>query len=146
MGGVRPSRSRSASWSLGVPLQRTVEGSPPSLSRSLFPSSPDLRSYGFLNKNGTWSCNYPGCTSRAVLKSRCDLRKHLKRHMKLFFCRHEGCPQATGGGFSTKKDLARHEAKHNPGVLCDWDGCDRVFSRVDNMVSFGKVQDMTQAY
>ncbi|KAJ4290996.1 hypothetical protein N0V90_010192 [Kalmusia sp. IMI 367209] len=32
-----------------------------------------------------------------------------------------------------KKDLARHEAKHNPGVLCDWDGCDRVFSRVDNM-------------
>lgn len=132
---VRPSRSLSASSSLGVPSQRTVERSPPSLSRSLSPSSPDLRAYGFPNKNGTWSCAYPGCTSRAVFTRGCDLRKHHKRHTKSFFCRHEGCPQATGGGFSSKKDLARHEAKHNPGVLCDWSGCDRVFSRVDNMVS-----------
>lgn len=131
----QPVKSHSASSSLSVASHGTNERSPPPLSRSLSPSSPDLRAYGFPNKNGTWSCGYPGCTSRAVFTRGCDLRKHHKRHTKSFFCRHEGCPQATGGGFSSKKDLARHEAKHNPGVLCDWDGCDRVFSRVDNMVS-----------
>lgn len=104
------------------------------LSRSTSPTSADLRAYGYLNKQGTWTCSYPGCTSRAVFTRGCDLRKHHKRHTKSFFCSHEGCPQATGGGFSSKKDLARHEAKHNPGVLCEWKGCDRVFSRVDNMV------------
>ncbi|KAF2008208.1 hypothetical protein P154DRAFT_17928 [Amniculicola lignicola CBS 123094] len=135
IGSTRPSRSLSASSSggLGMLSNGTNEHSPPPLSRSLSPSSPDLRSYGFPNKNGTWSCAYPGCTSKAVFTRGCDLRKHHKRHTKSFFCRHEGCPQATGGGFSSKKDLARHEAKHNPGVHCDWEGCDRVFSRVDNM-------------
>lgn len=135
-GGPRPSRSHSASSSagLGIPSNVPSERSPPSMSRSLSPSSPDLRAYGIPNKNGTWSCAYPGCTSRAVFTRGCDLRKHHKRHTKSFFCRHTDCPQSTGGGFSSKKDLARHEAKHNPGVLCDWDGCDRVFSRVDNMV------------
>jgi hypothetical protein len=139
--GSRPSRSHSASSSIGMGhhsshSNNTSDTSPPSLSRSLSPSSPDLRAYGFPNKNGTWSCAYPGCTSRAVFTRGCDLRKHHKRHTKSFFCRHADCPQSTGGGFSSKKDLARHEAKHNPGVLCDWDGCDRVFSRVDNMVRF----------
>ena len=131
--GPRTSRSHSASSSggPGLPSSAPSERTPP---RSLSPSSPDLRAYGFPNKNGTWSCAYPGCTSRAVFTRGCDLRKHHKRHSKNFFCRHAECPQATGGGFSSKKDLARHEAKHNPGVLCDWAGCDRVFSRVDNMV------------
>jgi len=135
--GSRPSRSHSASSSNGHGISSSVpsERSPPALSRSLSPSSPDLRAYGIPNKNGTWSCAYPGCTSRAVFTRGCDLRKHHKRHTKSFFCRHSDCPQSTGGGFSSKKDLARHEAKHNPGVLCDWEGCDRVFSRVDNMVS-----------
>lgn len=139
-GVSRPSRSHSASSSagLGLPSHVPSERSPPPLSRSLSPSSPDLRAYGVPNKNGTWSCAYPGCTSRAVFTRGCDLRKHHKRHTKSFFCRHAECPQSTGGGFSSKKDLARHEAKHNPGVLCDWDGCDRVFSRVDNMVSLGR--------
>lgn len=134
--GVRPARSHSAASSIEHGLASSIpsERSPPALSRSLSPSSPDLRAYGFPNKNGTWSCSYPGCTSRAVFTRGCDLRKHHKRHTKSFFCRHSDCPQSTGGGFSSKKDLARHEAKHNPGVLCDWDGCDRVFSRVDNMV------------
>jgi hypothetical protein len=138
-GPPRPSRSHSASSSVaghGISPNVPSERSPPSLSRSLSPSSPDLRAYGIPNKNGTWSCAYPGCTSRAVFTRGCDLRKHHKRHTKSFFCRHGDCPQSTGGGFSSKKDLARHEAKHNPGVLCDWDGCDRVFSRVDNMVRF----------
>jgi hypothetical protein len=44
----------------------------------------------------------------------------------------------TTGGFSSKKDRARHEAKHNPRILCEWVGeggerCGRRFSRVDNM-------------
>ena len=94
-----------------------------------------MSQFGYLNAHGTWNCNYPGCTSRAVFTRGCDLRKHHKRHTKSFFCRYPGCSQSTGGGFSSKKDLARHEAKHNPGVVCEWDGCDRIFSRVDNMVS-----------
>lgn len=141
----RSARSHSASSSLGVPSSRGGERSPPSSDcRSLSPIPSDLRAYGFPNKNGTWSCAYPGCTSRAVFTRGCDLRKHHKRHTKSFFCRHESCPQATGGGFSSKKDLARHEAKHNPGVLCDWDGCDRVFSRVDNMVSLHSTKRQTK--
>ena len=103
-------------------------------SRSSSPGTADLSAFGYLNHRGTWSCAYPGCTSRAVFTRGCDLRKHHKRHTKSFFCRHPGCSQASGGGFSSKKDLARHEAKHNPGVACEWDGCDRIFSRVDNMV------------
>jgi hypothetical protein len=147
-GGSRPSRSHSASSSVGLGISSNApsERSPPSLSRSLSPSSPDLRAYGFPNKNGTWSCAYPGCTSRAVFTRGCDLRKHHKRHTKSFFCRHADCPQSTGGGFSSKKDLARHEAKHNPGVLCDWDGCDRIFSRVDNMVSTSYLYALHNAY
>lgn len=136
---ARTSRSHSASSSAGVCIHSTAhsEASPPSLSRSLSPSSPDLRAFGIPHNNGTWRCAYPGCTSKAVFSRRCDLRKHHKRHTKSFFCRHTDCPQSSGGGFSSKKDLARHEAKHNPDVGCDWDGCDRVFSRVDNMVRIG---------
>ncbi|KAF2501629.1 hypothetical protein BU16DRAFT_546782 [Lophium mytilinum] len=129
-GQTRASRSPSAA-SLGSYTRD--DGTRATYSRSLSPNAPDLREYGYLNKNGTWTCAYPGCTSRAVFTRGCDLRKHHKRHTKSFFCRHEGCPQSTGGGFSSKKDLARHEAKHNPGVMCEWSGCDRVFSRVDNM-------------
>ena len=130
---TRLSRSHSASSQMGLGVP-SMNHSRPRYARSVSPSAPDLRAYGFPNNNGTWSCAYPGCTSRAVFTRGCDLRKHHKRHTKSFFCRHEGCPQSIGGGFSSKKDLARHEARHNPGVACDWDGCDRVFSRVDNMV------------
>lgn len=145
---TRLSRSHSAaSSSSGLGISVDGHSPPSSYSRSISPSSPDLRAYGYPNRNGTWTCAYPGCTSRAVFTRGCDLRKHHKRHTKSFFCQHEGCPQSTGGGFSSKKDLARHEARHNPGVLCDWEGCDRVFSRVDNMVwfrtsgSYGKMAD-----
>ncbi|KAF2277546.1 uncharacterized protein EI97DRAFT_297107 [Westerdykella ornata] len=127
---TRVSRSLSASSAGGLEVPRSSRSSP---SRSVSPGSPDLRAYGIPNKNGTWSCAYPGCTSKAVFSRGCDLRKHHKRHTKSFFCHYEGCPQSTGGGFSSKKDLQRHEARHNPGVLCEWEGCDRVFSRVDNM-------------
>ena len=100
----------------------------------------------------SWRCAYPGCTSRATFTRGCDLRKHYNRHSKHLFCRIEGCPQSETaaaararsdnqpltGGFSSKKDRARHEAKHNPGIKCEWRGpegeeCGRVFSRMDNM-------------
>lgn len=103
-------------------------------SRSSSPNPADLHNYGTLNNdNRTWRCAYPGCNSKAMFVRPCDLRKHFNRHSKSFFCRHEECPQSMGGGFSSKKDRTRHEAKHNPGVKCEWEGCERIFSRVDNM-------------
>lgn len=111
-----------------------------------------------------WRCAFPNCTSRAIFTRGCDLRKHYNRHSKHLFCRVDGCPQseaacvavaqqqaiqagaeisdpsklAVTGGFSSKKDRARHEAKHNPGIKCEWTGpngeeCGRLFSRMDNM-------------
>lgn len=93
----------------------------------------DLTNYGIPNPDGTWRCAYPGCSSQALFRRGCDLRKHYNRHRKHLFCRYEGCPQAVRGGFSSKKDRDRHEAKHNPEIPCEWDGCRRVFSRMDNM-------------
>ena len=112
----------------------TTSSSSAAPSRSATPHPPDLAPYGTLNNDQrSWTCAYPGCSSRAIFARPCDLRKHFRRHSKHFFCRHEACPQAHEGGFSSKKDRARHEAKHNPGVECEWEGCERVFSRVDNM-------------
>lgn len=98
------------------------------------PQNSDLSNYGIPTPDpGTWRCAYPGCSSSAIFRRGCDLRKHYNRHRKHLFCRYDGCPQSSHGGFSSKKDRARHEAKHNPGILCEWDGCGRIFSRVDNM-------------
>lgn len=106
-----------------------------------------------------WRCAFPNCTSRAVFTRGCDLRKHYNRHSKHLFCRVDGCPQseaacvrvaqeqaiqagadasdpsklAVSGGFSSKKDRARHEAKHAPSIRCEFPDCGRVFSRMDNM-------------
>lgn len=97
-------------------------------------SPTDLQNFGYQLQDGvSWRCAHPGCTSTAVFTRGCDLRKHFRRHTKSLFCRHDDCPQSIDGGFSSKKDRDRHEAKHKPGVSCEWEGCDRVFSRVDNM-------------
>ncbi|KAL4995798.1 hypothetical protein BDV10DRAFT_125194 [Aspergillus recurvatus] len=104
-------------------------------------NSKDLSLYGTPSPThpGAWRCAYPSCTSPSLFRRGCDLRKHYNRHRKHLFCRHDGCPQSNpqvpGAGFSSKKDRDRHEAKHNPGIVCDWagEGCTRVFSRVDNM-------------
>ena len=105
----------------------------PSIPLNQSPSPTDLTTFGIQISPDTWRCAYPGCTSTAVFRRGCDLRKHFNRHRKHLFCRHEGCPQSSQGGFSSKKDRARHEAKHDPRIRCEWDGCGKVFSRVDNM-------------
>ena len=118
-------------------------------------SNSSLHAYGIpvadpVSNQPAWRCAYPGCTSRATFTRGCDLRKHYNRHSKHLFCRVDGCPQSQSaaasrstdgtlsGGFSSKKDRARHEAKHNPGIKCEWTGahgeeCGRIFSRMDNM-------------
>ena len=130
----------------------------PALRSDSTSSSTSLHAYGITVPSAdpttqAWRCAYPGCTSRATFIRGCDLRKHYNRHSKHLFCRVDGCPQSQAaaeaaarpqidgvltGGFSSKKDRARHEAKHNPGIRCEWKGpegeeCGRVFSRMDNM-------------
>jgi len=104
-------------------------------SRSTSPSAAEMHNYGIQNRDGSWSCRFPDCTSKAFFYRGCDLRKHYHRHRKTLFCRHAGCPQNSEGGFSSAKDRARHEASHNPQITCEWPDCDRLFSRMDNMVS-----------
>lgn len=121
------------SWSSLRPDDTEDISSP--VSRASSPGNPsDLQNFGYpLNDGVSWKCAYPGCTSQSVFTRGCDLRKHFRRHSKTLFCRHQGCPAATEGGFSSRKDRDRHEAKHRPDIPCEWRGCDRVFSRVDNM-------------
>jgi hypothetical protein len=122
------------------------------------PQTSEMERWGRRNsRDGTWSCAYPGCTSRSTFFRACDLRKHYKRHEKTLFCKHADCAKATGKGFSSRKDLLRHETKHNresqlccidnfipkkflltvlsAKVTCTHPGCNKLFSRVDNMVS-----------
>jgi hypothetical protein len=142
------SRSRTNTRSPSFPSSETS-------SRSS--SSSSLHAYGIQIQTSdpstpSWRCAYPSCISRATFTRGCDLRKHYNRHSKHLFCRVEGCPRsqrvaaavaencdgALSGGFSSQKDLERHEAQHNPSIKCDWKGCEgercgRVFSRMDNM-------------
>lgn len=128
----QPRMSRATSFASNASSVRSVSRS--DMSRSVSPNASEMAKWGFRNEDGSWSCAFHGCTSRSTFSRGCDLRKHYKRHTKSLFCRHKGCPQATEGGFSSKKDRDRHEAKHNPAVVCE-EGCGRLFSRQDNMVS-----------
>jgi hypothetical protein len=111
-----------------------LEG-PSDNSRSVSPSPADLHNFGIPLPDGrSWRCGYPHCSSQATFTRGCDLRKHFRRHTKTLLCRHEGCPQSREGGFSSKKDRDRHESRHGPPqIRCTHSGCDREFSRVDNM-------------
>lgn len=114
-----------------LPSSSSSSSSSPSITSS--DSLDNLSDCGVRGANGTWRCAHPGCSSKTVFTRACDLRKHYNRHRKYLFCRFDGCPQSREGGFSSKKDRARHEAKHNPQITCEWQGCGRVFSRADNM-------------
>lgn len=128
---TRASRATSVAESIAS----SVLSSQTDFSREDSPSTTEMSKWAHRNSSGTWSCAYPGCTSQSRFRRGCDVRKHYKRHTKSFYCRHQGCPQAVEGGFSSKKDRARHEGKHNPVIVCEWEGCGRLFSRQDNMVS-----------
>ncbi|KAI9149650.1 trichothecene biosynthesis transcription factor [Paramyrothecium foliicola] len=90
-------------------------------------------------------CTFPDCKSTTIFTTGRDFRRHYRQHFKRFFCRYEECPQSTcvpgdagTKGFATRKDRARHEAKHNPAIKCPWQDrnggqCTRTFSRMDNM-------------
>jgi hypothetical protein len=125
--------SRATSFASNASSNASYE--PSDASRSASPSAAEMMKWGRRLENGSWRCAYPGCTSRSTFSRGCDLRKHYKRHTKSLFCRYQDCPQAHEGGFSSKKDRARHEAKHDPQISCEWEGCNRLFSRMDNMVS-----------
>lgn len=129
-----PRRRRVSSTTSMASATSSIYSASEEASRSTSPSAAEMANWGYRNDKGSWSCAFPGCTSKTVFHRGCDLRKHYRRHTKSLFCRHASCPQAIEGGFSSKKDRARHEAKHNPQITCEWDGCDRLFSRVDNMV------------
>ena len=116
------------------------------LSRSASPIPNMPTAYGFRGPDNSWSCAWPGCTSRTRFTRPCDLRKHYNRHSKTLFCRHIGCPQSREAGFSNKKDRARHETKHNPRIMCKWEGCGRLFGRVDNMVGRRQHHSFTSAF
>ncbi|KAJ5101689.1 hypothetical protein NUU61_003911 [Penicillium alfredii] len=117
------------------PVLSDAEASSPHHSISSPPVSAcnQVTQYGTPVGDGLWRCAHPGCTSEARFRRGCDLRKHFNKHRKHLLCRHNCCPQSKQGGFSNKKDRDRHEAKHNPRIICEWDLCGRVFSRVDNM-------------
>ncbi|KAL1306015.1 hypothetical protein AAFC00_004145 [Neodothiora populina] len=103
------------------------------ISRSASPNANEMARWGKQEGQGRWRCAYPGCTSKSTFCRGCDLRKHYRRHTKSLFCRNPECKQSREGGFSSEKDRARHEAKHDPKIRCEWKNCSRVFSRVDNM-------------
>ncbi|CAI7622432.1 unnamed protein product [Penicillium bialowiezense] len=109
-----PSTATTVSITSSPPRSFSDPDSPPAPSSSS--NASDLSNFGIPAGDGLWRCAHPGCSSQLLFKRGCDLRKHFNRHRKYLFCRYEKCPQSTQNGFSSKKDRARHEAKHNPGV------------------------------
>ncbi|KAJ5181660.1 hypothetical protein N7449_011807 [Penicillium cf. viridicatum] len=94
------------------------------------------------------ACPFPGCKSTLRFTGTREFRRHYKQHFKRFFCRYLHCPQtgpdlgarqpSNKRGFATRKDRARHEAKHDPSIQCPCldergEQCPRMFSRFDNM-------------
>ncbi|KAJ5188627.1 hypothetical protein N7491_004947 [Penicillium cf. griseofulvum] len=89
----------------------------------------------YQDANGDWRCNYSGCLSNQVFLRACDLRKHYRSHQKSFFCNKPDC-EWSKIGFSLNKDCQRHMRSHRPMIKClaaESLGCERVFSRIDNM-------------
>ncbi|KAJ5718017.1 hypothetical protein N7488_003663 [Penicillium malachiteum] len=128
-------RESNFSWSTSTfSVTESPQPSPrdASISPSPLKERDDLLNYGVPTEDG-WRCSFPTCNSKTTFQRGCDLRKHYKRHSRHLFCRYSSCPKSGSGGFSSKKDRARHEARHNPSITCEWEGCKRVFSRMDNM-------------
>jgi hypothetical protein len=108
--------------------QQTSDSSPEG-----YTDTTDLTNFRRLNTDGTWTCAYRDCKSSKIFRRDCDFRKHFKYHIKYLTCRYPECDQSGKGSFATRRDRDRHEKKHKPGVRCTWEGCEKVFSRTDNM-------------
>lgn len=124
-----PTTSHNNLWPLNPSQALARQPRPPS------PHSQEMLKYGSRNTDGTWSCRYDKCTSHIRFRRKCDLRKHFLRHLTRYYCCYSDCNEAEGrgSGFSSKKDCVRHEQKHDPKIVCEWETCTRVFSRRDNM-------------
>ncbi|KAL9110246.1 MAG: hypothetical protein Q9227_005153 [Pyrenula ochraceoflavens] len=149
-------RTNSSSSSSLSPYGLPVPGAPPNswrcafphcTSRTIFTRGCDLRKH-YHRHEKRFYCRHAGCPS-----SQPDPHPHPHPHpLPGHHHHHHHSDQSaaaaaaaglTGGkGFSSKKDRARHEAKHNPQVRCTWvwrnargeeERCGKVFSRVDNM-------------
>ena len=88
----------------------------------------DLFEIGYVDKYGDWRCKFEGCKSERTYERACDLRKHYNGHVRRYFCEEDDCKWGTLG-FTSKKDLERHLATHNPKFRCPAIECDRTFSR-----------------
>ncbi|OQE41239.1 hypothetical protein PENCOP_c005G01986 [Penicillium coprophilum] len=96
---------------------------------------PDIHEIGYQDANGDWRCSYVGCLSNQAFMRACDLRKHYRSHQKTYFCTKQDC-EWSRIGFSSSKDCQRHMRSHQPMIKCsaaETLGCERVFSRIDNM-------------
>jgi hypothetical protein len=56
-----------------------------------------------------------------------------RERKKLYFCRYKDCSRASRDGFPSRSVRDRHQAIHDPKISCAWEGCTRLFSRVDSM-------------
>ncbi|KAK2591336.1 hypothetical protein QQS21_010989 [Conoideocrella luteorostrata] len=92
----------------------------------------DVFEIGYQDAACNWRCAYPGCHSKRVFERACDLRKHFRGHVKVYFCSKPQCQQSEIG-FATQKDYKRHLKSHQPTIECRFPLCKRVFSRKDNM-------------
>lgn len=74
-------------------------------------------------------CSWHGCRSQKsgkVFKTRVDYRKHLRKHIKIHWCDHDGCTY--NNPFGTQHDLNRHiQSAHSyvHSFYCPVDSCPR---------------------
>ncbi|KAF2815531.1 uncharacterized protein BDZ99DRAFT_516250 [Mytilinidion resinicola] len=65
-----------------------------------------------------------------------------------FRCSYKECPRSKAMGgrkFASRQALQNHEATHNPSIKCIWADCDRIFARIDNMMThFKKIHSKDQ--
>ncbi|KAH8812824.1 hypothetical protein F5884DRAFT_317451 [Xylogone sp. PMI_703] len=60
------------------------------------------------------TCGWPGCQSGksgVTFRTKADFDRHLKRHIKLFWCNTPGCKYRKG--FARQHDLIRHMKSHS---------------------------------
>jgi len=76
--------------------------------------------------SGSKKCNWPGCKSqRTIFKNLSTLRKHLRAHIKTFFCDVDTCSYV--GAFGKQHDLDRHKktAHSEASFFCHVEACER---------------------